>query len=201
MKDSLTSSNYRDFRQRYEGVFGFFSPEGKKPLLVCLLSVEETKVNFMDVLGVSYHVNVNSGIPFDFLPIERKVVNIANDDILYACRKPARQWQRGVCAANTSIVSLCVPNRRLGVMFNLVAAVWNTSVPYAIAIQEFLAGMRKNVALDNRFSIIGERVYLYNTPIGSYESATLKVISLFKQEISDTIVRNNLKFKVEVINE
>lgn len=201
MKDSLTSNNYRDFRQRYEGVFGFFSPEGKKPLLVCLFSVEESKVNFIDVLGVSYHVNVDSGIPFDFLPVERKVVNIANDDILYACRKPARQWQRGVCSANTSITSLCFSNRRLGFGFNLVAAVWDTTVPYTKAIDEFLTGVRKNVALDSRFSIIGEKVYLYNTSIGSYANNTLQIIPLFKQEVSDTVFRNNLKFKVEVINE
>jgi hypothetical protein len=200
MKDSLTSNNYRDFRQRYEGVFGFFSPEGKKPLLVQLSSVEETKVNFIDVLGVNYHVNVNSGIPFDFLPIERKVVNIIGDDILYACRKPARQWQRGVCSANTSITSLCVPTRRIGFGFNLVSAVWDTPVPYSTAIEEFSYGVRKNVALDSRFSIIGDKVHLYNTPIGSYVSGTLQIIPLFKQEVSDTVFRNNLKFKVEVTN-
>lgn len=200
MKDTLTSANHRDFRQRYEGTFGFFSPDGRSPLLVQLDTVEPSRVNFKDKRGTSYHANVDSGIPFEFIQVQRRVVNFADDDVIYISRKPARMWRRGLCADNTSITNLKTM-RRAALNFATVESAYQNNITYESAVIEFLAGNRKNVAVDDKFSIIGGALYLYDTVIGSYADKTVKVSHIFKQEFSDLVRRKVLPITVEIINE
>ena len=202
MKDSLTSSNYHDFRQRYQNTYGNFVPEGKPPLMVMLQTVEETRVHFMDARGTAYHVNADSGIPFEFYPVDRRVANSSKGAVLYSCRRPARQWSRGVCEGNTTITNL-VANRSVGISFDSLEVLYHPNKNYVAALQDYIDGKREGVAIDDKFCIIREVVQLYDKPIGMVDRTNLftaKIHPMFKQEFSDTVKRGNLPIAVEVHN-
>lgn len=202
MKDSLTSSNYRDFRQRYEGTYGNFAPEGKPPLMVMLQSVEESRVNFVDSKGAKYHVNADAGIPFEFYPVDRRLANTAKGTVLYSSRRPARQWSRGVCDQNTTIMNL-ISQRGVNVSFDTLEVLYHPNKNYNAVLQDYINGAREGVAIDDKFCIIREVVQLYDKPIGVVDRTnvfTAKIHPMFKQEFTDTVKRGNLPIVVETYN-
>lgn len=200
MKDTLTTANYRDFKQRYEGTYGRYAPDDKESMLVLISSIDGSQVNFSDHRGVRYHAVVDSGIPFEFVPVERKVVNTSSRDVLFASRRPARQWRRGICSDNTTITSL-VSKRNTSINFKNIDAIFNTEVDVKEAFKLLSTGKLANIALDDKFSVIGGTVNLYDRPIGVYKDKMAQIHPLFKQEFTDMVTRNSFEIKVETYNE
>lgn len=196
MKDSLTSQNYRDFRQRYENTFGNFCTKEGKTLMVMLTSVGEDRVTFKDSRGVEYYAYVDSGVPFEFYPVERRLAN-NKDSVIFSSRKPARMWQRGVCSSNTEIKDV-VTGKQLAVNFFNLKTLYNPIVDYQKAYTEYVEGNRMAAALSDKFYVSKDGAYLYNMRIGDFENGTAKIVPLFKQEFGDLITRNNFPIKVEV---
>lgn len=201
MKTTLVGREYVDFRKRFAGVFGFLSMENQEPLLVQVMDVNVNRVLFVDANNSEYSAKADAGVAFEFLPVDRKVVN-TDKTVLYMCRKPARQWQRGVCAANTSILDV-VSGRNLEVSFKTVAPMWGINKNYATQLNEYLMGTRKSLAISDRFSIVGDKVFLFDVPIGRKGELqnVFKIVNLFKQEFSDCVQRKNLPFFVELSHE
>ena len=200
MKDSLTSNNYQDFRQRYEGTFGFLiKPNDHKKLLVQLVSVNSEQVDFLDKNGHYYNVVCDSGVPFEFIPVDRRVVNLQRGRTVFACRKPARQWKRGVCADNTVFVNI-ETGKTLSVGFDLIESVYSQDeTSYVDYYQQYKSGKRFSVALSDKFCVFDGNLFLYNTKVGSLKDDVAKVSTLFRQELSDVCKRNNLPITVEVL--
>jgi hypothetical protein len=198
MKDSLTRNNAGDFRQRYEGTYGMYSHNVKEPLLVMLTSVNAARCLFQDKRGVEYRVNSDTGIPFEFLPVERRVANY-KDTVLYGTRRPQRQWQRGVCDGNTTITDLSYMGQ-LPVSFDTIEALYQSPKNYDEELTAFKKERRKLVAISDKFVLTGTTLMIYDRPIGLYEKGTVKVDKLFLQEVKDVNVRNKLGLTVEVLN-
>lgn len=201
MKDSLTSSNFEDFRKRYEGTYGNYSHKLDKPIMVRLDTVQEGQVNFIDAKGGTYHTYADAGIPFEFYPVERRVANTPTGNVLYCTRKTATQWRRGVCDNNTSVVNL-VTNRTQAVNFATLACLYEPNKAYDKALQVYLKREREGIALSDKFCLLRDVVMLYNIPIGRFniEEKTATVHSMFNQEFRDLVNRNNFPIKVELLN-
>lgn len=199
MLDTLTSQNRADFRQRYLGTYGYLIRDSKK-ILVRIEQVEEDYVEFIDEKGNPYHVNCDSGIPFEFIPVDRRLVNLPKYTI-YACRRPARMWRRGVCSENTTIVNV-ETKRHLTVGFQTVGPVYQPeNQDYIGAFNSYLNGERKSAAISDRFCVLDGKVFLYDIPIGFITDSKARIHPMFKQEVSDICTRNKLPIKVEVYHE
>lgn len=199
MKDTLTNSNAGDFRQRYQGTYGWFNHNVEKPLLVQLTDVNASRCIFVDKRGVDYRVNSDTGIPFEFFPLDRRVANY-KDTVLYSTRKPERQWHRGACDANTAIVDLNT-GKAVPVDFDTIEALYSPPVNFAEFAEEFKAGKRKAAAISDKFVLRGKFVYIFDRPIGLVNGMKVTVNKLFLQELKDVNHRNKLGLTVEVMND
>lgn len=67
-------------------------------------------------------------------------------------------------------------------------------------VKDFFNEKRLNIALDNKFSIMEDTVFLYDLTIGKYKDGKCMVRPLFKQELSDLVKRNDFPLSVEISN-
>lgn len=195
MKDTLTSLNHVDFRQRYRGTYGLFAVGDKPKILVRLVEVDRERVTFEDARGGSYHVNADSGIPFEFFAVERQLFNTP-DGILYCRRRPARQWSRGVSSANTLISNLNY-GREVSVNFRSIEGLFNSQQNYSSYIDLLLKGKTNWAAFNKRFAALDGNVMMFDQKIGTIEGNTVTIEPLYAQEFSDLVKRNNLDIIVK----
>lgn len=195
MKDTLTSLNHRDFNQRYSGTYGHLLQPGKSPLLVQMTNADSSQANFIDETKSNYLCRVDSGIIFEFLPLNRRVVPTPEDGVLFITRKPARMWKRGVCPDNTYISEL-KSGKQQKIDFKILTVAYGNA-NYKESVSMFNRSMRTTCCLDDKFSLVSGKVYIYNHEIGKYNNGEITINdSLFKQELMDTIARNGYSFKV-----
>ncbi len=116
-----TRGTARDFRQRYEGVYGFYPKSNGEEVLVFVSSVDEQVMKFKDSKGASYTAYADQGVTFKFIPLNRKLF-IYNKELILANRVPARQWQRGICQANTRMQYVSRMLSDLPIFFHTVEA-------------------------------------------------------------------------------
>lgn len=205
MIESPTSTNIGDFKQRYQGVLGWYIPEeGKSKLLVRVTSVNNERVTFSDKNGGSYHAYVDAGVRFEFLPIVKEWKNTPKS-CYFLSRVPARQYKRGICEDNTSIISFNMTTGKYTEeqeykgWYEYIYGIYSYNRTIKEDLKDFLDGKRECTALSKHFAIGNGHVLLYNTIIGSYSGTniTLKT-DLFLQELTDLCNRNNYPFKVTV---
>lgn len=196
MKEEFKSDGWKDFSQRYQGTFGFFERENAPRLLVQLVKVGETQLTFTDKAGMSYFANPDRGNVFSFIPVERGSYNFGSD-VVMCSRVPARQWKRGLCIENTHIQSLSdgsslpVDFTTLEIMFPVKEG--RSSIP----LERFKATLSGNVAFDTMFSLVNNRLFLYEREIGTYTNHLFTLTNhLFKQEVTDLITRHQLPISV-----
>lgn len=200
MKDTLTSRNHHDFRARYQGTYGYFiDPDNGKRTPVFVSGANANKVTFIDADGRNLFANVDAGIEFEFIPVDRGFFQTIDNHVYYLERVPARQWKRGICFENTKVCllkeNLKLVQPDLLQLISKVApincvnswAAWSTSRP---------------VALSKHFAISTEqRLYFYNKCIGTVDHKE-KVIKLandmLQQELSDLFRRNNMEVSISV---
>lgn len=200
MKDTYTSDNSRDFRQRYAGTYGrLTTPTGKK-ITVYVEDMDDNEVRCLTAEGAQISARVNAGVEFEFYPLNRRLTD-HQGSILYSERKAARQYQRGVCLGNTYIVNMS-KMKEVRLDHGIVDAIYNQEQNPAETFSDYVKGTRNSFLLSNMFAVIEDKLYLYSKVVGNYKkaTATLSVIPLFCQEVKDAISRNNLatKMKVEV---
>jgi hypothetical protein len=105
MFEKFMSTNAGDFRQRYRGTYGFYTNNGKRTLVQLVdVSAERGVVLFADEKGQQYKLNVDHDdtIGFSFLP-PRSAWHQTVTGPYFVRRVAARQFQRGICEANTAI--------------------------------------------------------------------------------------------------
>lgn len=199
MLDTLTTANHQDFARRYGGTFGWFvSPNGKK-ILVSVGEASAAQVNFTDVRGSMYYAISNSGVQFEFIPVDRGFFNGKHGTFLLM-RVPARQWHRGIHPNNTQVM---IPQgdqwTRGRVDILTLHNIFVDGVPLKVRLEEFLAGKQDSVALSKHFAINMNKLYFYNRVIGTYANKVLTLDDdLVKQEIMDVLRRNNIEWEVKI---
>ena len=206
MIDSLTSANHRDFAARYGGTCGFLLNNDGTKLLVQVGDVGHDRVYFRDVNGREYHSNVNSGVQFEFLPVDRGYFNGFQRGY-HLARVPARQWHRGIHPQNTKIVrENWIGNLESVPRDSFLEGLHDIYVAKRLTVQEafkeFKEGKRHGVALSKHFYINRSNLLMFlGIQIGEYVPENNSVIlsdSLVYQEVMDASKRSNLPLEVQV---
>lgn len=200
MKEQFTSITSRDFRQRYEGTYGFFTTESKQRILVHLATIGENSLTFTDAKRQSYQANADKGVEFEFLSPVKKLFSI--DDTIYIIhRRLARQFQRGISEGNT-IIRDVTSERNGAVNFKrLQAAFSDDQYPVRQRWVQYLTGKRETVLLSDMFAVVGDKLYLYKDIIGTFDKEQKKfkiTVEFFREEVSDMVRDNKLDCTVEV---
>ena len=173
-----TSHWARDFRQRYEGTYGWYTTSEGKEVLVNIQTVNTEKCVFVDIDGINYYAKADTGISFKFIPVNRKVF-LFEGDVVSAARIPARQWQRGICHTNTEMRR--IRNKgRIDVCFATLVA-YLTPPPAITSLYDV-------GCIDSRFCLPGSKsIYIYDNKIGRVKDEETVVLDddLFMQELID----------------
>lgn len=196
MFEKFMSNNAENFRQRYEGTYGFFRNQTGKRLLVKLNTISDHRVDFEDAHGITYHLSADSenNIGFEFIPPASGWYNTP-EGAVFMQRVAARQFHRGVTAKNINLFTLhsgLLTEKRL--TFDLLSSMYETGITPAEAIS---SNMKKgSVALSRQFAIDTTKklIYLLSEGIGSYVhdeklhfTCKLAQPDLFKTELGETL--------------
>lgn len=203
MLDTPTSNNYRDFHARYHNTYGWILRPGRDKQFVKLLECDETELRFTLDDGMTHHVNVDSGVMFEFQQVERGFYRV-NDDIWYLARVPARQWKRGICVANTQLMLLDKSGKRWWVPedrgFDTFKVILTTPQNYACTGSKY-----KHKLLSKHFCVTSAgHVYFYQQQIGNELEGRIKLTEsgqIVQQELRDVIKRNNWSNMYTVLDE
>lgn len=110
MLEKFTRVDAGDFRQRYQGTFGYFRRGASRQLVrLDRVDTEHSRVTFVDAHGINYELFADSddaSIGFDFLPPKMAFHNTPSGTYLLR-RVPQRQFSRGLSHRNVSIRSVC----------------------------------------------------------------------------------------------
>jgi hypothetical protein len=185
MLDTLTSRNHQDFRQRYQGTFGWFqTPPPERKIFVQVTDVSSDQVTFTDSKNIPYIVYRDSGYVFEFLPVMKGWFNTKNN-LMYLSRIPARQWHRGISSGNTT-VEIFNEGRNIAVPCNMASL--SQVFEQAISVED--AAKRHNFALSRYFAIAGDSLWFQNQRVGAVvEKQIVLWNKIIEQELKDTIKR------------
>lgn len=195
MFEKFLSGNADNFRQRYEGTYGFYKV-GDKRMLVRLTQISDNRCDFIDEKNIEWNVRADhpDNVGFEFLPPRSQWYN-TKDGAMFTHRIANRQFQRGVCGKTLSISVLrggtMMPAR---VDFSSLTAIYRDN----ISVQEALKlGDEKSYsfAISPLFSLdpYNHQVRLYEEGIGSYSksgkkfSFKLNEPQLWRTEITDAL--------------
>lgn len=206
MFEKFLRENANDFRQRYEGTYGFYRDEKGKRLLAQLTAITEETCLFTDARGIEYRLNVDAekDIGFEFLPPRSGYFNTRRGAMLVK-RVAVRQFQRGVTGKNVTISLLNSASLQLQRMgFSLLEAVYEKNVPAKDAVVLFHSGEAPSVALSSSFGIDNAGfVWVLDEVIGTHQregeryKVKLNDQCPFKTEIVDSF--RALSIQAEVV--
>jgi hypothetical protein len=194
MFEKFLSENIENFRQRYEGTFGFYRADGNKRLLVKLTAVSVSTCNFTDASGTTYNVDPDhpDDVGFEFLPPKSQWYNTP-EGAVFTQRVASRQFQRGVTSKTLEIHLLrdqaLYP---MSVNFKNLQPIYESPTTPRDALKKF--GPKCSLAISGQFALDRGLVFLLKEPIGGYErdgsafKFNLVERDLWKTEISDAIV-------------
>lgn len=206
MFEKFTAIGANDFKQRYQGTYGFFT-RGDKKYLTRLENVYvggQSYVEFVDRNGMEYKLLQDSkedNCGFEFIPPKCAFYNTKEGSPRIINRIPARQYQRGICDRNTSIKDLI--GRSFNVDFKILAALFEEvpSIAEALAAAIKSSAADRGVAISPQFAVgLNEQtIKCFNTTIGrcTYDkgifTVTLESPELWQQEIKDAFSRAKLE--------
>lgn len=200
MLETFTSLGAGDFQQRYTSSYGYYTvPETKRRILVQVQDVSARVMGFIDSRGTGYQAHSDTGVEFEFIPAKKKLFTHGN--VLYfICRRPARQWTRGITDRNTSLVALGESKTEQHLSFDTVIAAFAAEPVDVVHSVLALESKESNVAvLSDMFGVRGSVLYLYDQIIGSFMADRREIIveeAMFKQEIEDLVALHQLPYKV-----
>lgn len=188
---SLTSRNHQDFRARFLGSFGYITLSDGKKKLVKVTNVSEDQVTFKAGDLFDYYAKVDSNFRFEFIPVTRGWYNTTDGKCRLLTRLPHRQWHRGIHSDNTGIFDIFERNY---------------PVDYDNLSKIFVPGFnnweynkeQSECAISKFFAVTKSRVYFLNRSIGTIKNDLITLVdNTVKQELMDTIKRNNIPIKVD----
>ncbi len=208
MYDTLTSKNYEDFRQRYQGSYGWLSVEGQPERIVYISKVSASKVMFNTITDRDFFAFVDQDVRFKFLPIRRGWYKGHTNRPVLLTRIPARQYCRGISAANTTCSTMSFDNRLLPCALSgeLLEAIFNDA-------QQTIKYSRTEPCVLNKFFSFGSLRANPETGVSSrpvffleakVATQTNNVVEFakgwqhIKQEFSDSVRRAVLFNDIEV---
>jgi hypothetical protein len=194
MFEKFLRANAQDFRQRYEGTYGFYRDEKGKRMLAQLTGITEDVCLFVDARGLEYRLNVDAekDIGFEFLPPRSGYFNTKRGAMLVK-RIAARQFQRGVTGKNVTILLLIAASLQLQRMgFSLLESVYEKNVSAKEALAMFQSLETPSVAISSSFGLDNAGVvWVLDEAIGTHtrEGNTYKIKlnekCPFKTELTD----------------
>jgi len=194
MKDTLTSRNHQDFRARYSGTYGWYTHNDTRKL-VRINDSDRYQVTFGDDSDFNYTVKVDSGINFEFIPVDKGWFNSKSGQVYFLCRHPARQWKRGIHPDNTLVYNIKQMSFNQGLSFEVLSDIFQDGFNNWEYKTTGDRALSKHFAIDSK-----NRVWFYNREIGVIDGSTIKLNNdLVYQELTDTLRRKGYNYKV-VIN-
>lgn len=201
MFEKFLSTNAGDFRQRYRGTYGFFSKDGKRTLVqLSDVSAERGLVVFIDAKEQTYKLNVDASddIGFVFLPPKSAWHNTSTGPY-FVRRVAARQFQRGICEANTAIRR--TGGRGVAVCFQSLSDIFEK----AITPKEAVAAKQEAVAISPQFCVDTSQKYIwmFDQAIGAatkkddHYSVELRDPEMFGVEVQDAFKRAGIEVTVK----
>lgn len=188
MRDTITSANSEDFRQRYEGTLGWLvtGPSSKK--LVKLTEYDEDAMHFVTAEDAEGYVLIDSGVEFEFIQVKRKIYQWDDGTLALLERVPARQFKRGISVDNTHIWKWVTSRGWLRENLNL------RTLNKCMNDRPLRTG--PYIKINDYFSIADGKVFIFRTEIGSINSEGLIKMSddAFKQELADAIRREKFSY-------
>lgn len=151
-----------DFRRRYEGTYVWLKMEG--PGCETLVHVERiegdnTKMGILHLTSQEYgELRVNFGSSDHSLKFKYPPVGVfqCDDQALIFTRRPTRQYRRGLCTDNSSLVTVSsrmISNTARWTMNEVAAAFKAERVSFDRALNQMQDKRIKSVALANEFSL------------------------------------------------
>lgn len=210
--EKFTRKDATDFRQRYQGTYGYFH-RGGKTLLVRLdkVDVDHNRVVFVDKDGLSYEVAGDAdddSIGFDFLPPKMAYHNTPSGTYLLR-RIPQRQFSRGLSERNITIRTLS--GAGIGVDFTSLHNIFERKIGVKEAYHracDIVPGMQeRSFAISPQFGIHLDMnaLYCFHDQIGTVTTGgsisapfpelfiKLQEVSLWGTEIRDALSRAGIK--------
>jgi hypothetical protein len=189
MLQSLRNNTPRDFRSRYANTYGFYT-KGDKRTLVFFTDVNDNNVSWIDQDGADYQSSWDSDITFQFLAPQRKVF-MHRGSVMYMCRIPARQWQRGIALGNTRLTKLSTRQHSTLSFQKLLSAFYTDNDRNLVSVGAFLKGIISEACVNDMFAFTGDRVWLYNQCIGTILKTdgewSAMVSELYSEEFSTAV--------------
>ena len=194
MFEKFLSQNAGDFRQRYEGTYGFYRDENGKRMLAKLNSISERVCIFVDARGIEYNLNADStkDIGFEFIPPKSGYFN-TDKGALFVQRVPARQFSRGINQRNTGISLLSAGSHfKQEISFPLMVSIYEQSKTAKESFPDFLKKAIPSWAVTSQFCLDhGSYIWVYQEAIGQWAHkkekfiVTLKDKTMYKTELTD----------------
>lgn len=202
MLESPKLDTLRDFRQRYNGTYGFYVKDDKTKIPVRINEANERAVSFTDKLGMAYTANLDAGVNFEFVPVTKRLFK--HDSKLYYCQRvPAHQFRRGICDENTQVVYLQKGKWKVtNFDFDIFGSSQQDVGDLKKEVEAFKATAKvTTLVLSKFFGISDGRVFFFDQAIGIYRRKENKILlddAMFLQELKDTLARANIQFTVEI---
>lgn len=207
MFEKFTGNNARDFAQRYNQTFGYFTREGKDVLVQLsrvVIDSSPPRVEFIDKDGTTYCLyadNKDDSVGFKFIPPINRYHATKSGPLLVK-RIPAKQYSRGICDRNTSIVG--VRGQQFPVTFDVLLKCFNQEISYQNLFQQASTGKNdlnpiRGFCLSPFFagSFYKGRIYCLGQIIGDFYASTGKIElhdpALFFTEVKDAIARSGIE--------
>lgn len=207
MYDTLTSNNHEDFRQRYQGSYGWLSVDGKEQI-VYITKVSAAKVMFNTVKDRDFFAFVDQDVKFKFLPIKRGWYNGISRPCLLT-RIAARQYCRGISSSNTTCMTLSYGNilKPIPISSDVLEAVFNKdhqNFKYQNSTPFVLSKFFSFGSWDGDTEATMKRpLFFFEAKVAWQEKDSKVAFSAdwqhIKQEFADTVRRLNLSDKIEVV--
>lgn len=193
MFEKFLSANVENFRQRYEGTFGFYKDGGKNRLLVKLTGISAQSCDFVDARGVTFSIRPDhpDNVGFEFLPPKSQWYN-TKAGATYTQRIAHRQFQRGV--TTKTLEAFLLKNGQLAqrqINFPTLSDVYENSMSPKDAVKQL--DEDKSFALSGQFAMGSGAILLLKETIGTYSRSggdfkiKLNEPDLWRVEISDAI--------------
>lgn len=190
MRDTFNSENIGDFQQRYVDTYGWLYRDDGQRVFVYVKSHDDDAVYFTAGRGPQFSVNIDSGMEFEFIPVDRGWYRSQDGSLYYMQRRPARQWRRGIASSNTEIFNKDGGGVELSYqLLNNIFSCDQSPINYGDG----------TALISKHFALVSGAVKFYHEGIGYGIGDTLYLNSpLVQHELAAAIKRANLPFKVTV---
>lgn len=208
MFEKFTLAGASDFRQRYNGTFGYFTRQGKR-MLTQLRTVHSDGrspcVEFIDKDDVEYKLMPDSQdetTGFEFLPPKSAWYNTDNAVPLLVTRIASKQYLRGICDRNTRVRDIHQKNQPIN--FATLGRIFDSKITPREAFEIMKDSKEKasGIAISPQFAVMpAGHIYCFEQVIGnttySVESDQFRVNlsqkDLWIQEVTDAFRRSKIK--------